>query len=76
MKKEVKILLDKAIASLIISVEHFNRPSDLGRVDAVLILMDHAFEMFLKAAILHKGGRIRQPRAKMTIGFDHSSESD
>jgi hypothetical protein len=72
MKKEVKILLDKAIASLIISVEHFNRPSDLGRVDAVLILMDHAFEMLLKAAILHKGGRIREPRAKMTIGFDHS----
>jgi hypothetical protein len=72
MKKEARILLDKAIASLIISVEHFNRPSDLGRVDAVLILMDHAFEMLLKAAILHRGGRIREPRAKMTIGFDHS----
>jgi len=72
MRKEVKILLDKATASLIISVEHFNRPSDLGRVDAVLILMDHAFEMLLKAAILHRGGKIREPRAKMTIGFDHS----
>jgi hypothetical protein len=71
MKKESKILLDKAVASLILSVEHFNEPSDVGRVEAVLIFMDHAYEMLLKAAILHKGGRIRQPRAKQTIGFDH-----
>ncbi|MDE0135286.1 MAG: hypothetical protein OXM54_10655, partial [Acidimicrobiaceae bacterium] len=33
-------------------------------------LMDHAFEMLLKAAIIHKGGRIRERRAKQTIGFD------
>jgi hypothetical protein len=72
MRKEAKILLDKGIASLILSTEHFNRPSDLGRVDAVLILMDHAFEMLLKAAILHRGGKIREKRAKQTIGFDHS----
>ena len=32
--------------------------------------MDHAFEMLLKAAIIHKGGRIRERRAKQTIGFD------
>ena len=50
MKKEVRLLLGKAIDSLIISVEHFNRPSDQGRVPAVLIMLDHAFEMFLKAA--------------------------
>jgi hypothetical protein len=71
MKKEAKILAGKAIASLIISTEHFNRPSDTGRIESVLILMDHAFEMLLKAAILHKGGRIREPDAKQTIGFDH-----
>lgn len=71
MKKESKILIDKAVASLILSVEHFNRPSDVGRVEAVLIFMDHSFEMLLKAAILHRGGKIRQPRAKQTIGFDH-----
>jgi hypothetical protein len=71
LKKESKILLEKAVSSLILSVEHFNRPSDTGRVEAVLIFMDHAFEMLLKAAILHKGGRIRQPRAKQTLGFDH-----
>jgi hypothetical protein len=32
--------------------------------------MDHAFEMILKAAILKRGGRIRERRAKETIGFD------
>lgn len=70
MKKEAKILLEKAINSLILSVEHFNRPWDRGRVEAVLILLDHAFEMLLKAAILHRGGKIRQAKAKQTIGFD------
>lgn len=55
MKKEAKILLEKAVNSLILSVEHFNRPWDQGRVEAVLILLDHAFEMLLKAAILHRG---------------------
>lgn len=70
MKKEVKILLGKAINSLVLSIEHFNRPSEMGRVETVLILLDHAFEMFLKSAILHRRGKIREPRAKQTIGFD------
>jgi len=71
MKKEAKILRQKAVASLILSIEHFNRPSDTGRTEAVLILLDHAFEMLLKAAILHRGGSIREKGAKQTIGFDH-----
>jgi hypothetical protein len=70
MKKEARLLLGKAIDSLVLSIEVFNRPSDRGRVSTVLILLDHAFEMFLKASILHKGGKIRRPREKQTIGFD------
>ena len=70
MKKEARLLLNKAIDSLIISIEHFNRPYDRGRVTAVLIMLDHAFEMLLKAAILHRGERIREKRAPQTIGFD------
>ena len=70
MKRETKYLLKKAIDSLVLSIEHFNRPWDRGRVDAVLILLDHAFEMLLKAAILHRGGNIRKPRENQTIGFD------
>ena len=70
MKKEVKILRKKAVESLVLSVEHFNRPTDAGRVHAVLMFMDHAFEMLFKAAILHRGGRIRDRRSEQTIGFD------
>lgn len=70
MKKEARLLKSKAISSLLLSIDHFNRLSDVGRVESVLILMDHSFEMLLKAAILHKGGRIREPRQVNTIGFD------
>jgi hypothetical protein len=69
MKKEVKHLYNKAICSLILSVELFNRPYDIGRVPGVLIFLDHSFEMLLKASILHKGGKIKENRAKETIGF-------
>lgn len=70
MKREPKLLLEKACDSLVLSIELFNRPSDRGRVSSTLIQLDHAFEMLLKAALLHRGGRIREKRAKETIGFD------
>ncbi len=69
MKKESKLLLKKAVDSLILSIEHFNRPWDRGRVEAVMIFLDHAFEMLLKAAIIHRGGKIREPRARETISL-------
>lgn len=56
MKRESRLLFTKAVDSLVLSIEHYNRPWDRGRVDAVLILLDHAFEMLLKAAIPHRGG--------------------
>jgi hypothetical protein len=70
MRREVKILHKQALDSLILSIEHFNRPDDRGRVSTVLILLDHAFEMLLKASVLHRGGKIRERRARETIGFD------
>ena len=70
MIKEAKLLKSKAISSLILSIDHFNRPWDTGRTEAVLIFMDHAFEMLLKASILTRGDRIRELREKNTIGFD------
>lgn len=71
MRKLAKLLLNRALDGLLLSVDHFNRPWDRGRPEAVLINLDHGFEMLLKAAILHRGGRIREQRAKQTIGFDH-----
>lgn len=70
MKREVRLLLTKACDSLLLSIELFNRPNDRGRVSGVLIQIDHSFEMLLKAAILHKGGRIREKQTKETIGFE------
>lgn len=70
MKREARLLLNKAVDSLVLSVEHFNRPYDRGRVASVLILLDHSFEMLLKASILQRGGSIRDGKSKETIGFD------
>ncbi|MCB9000218.1 MAG: hypothetical protein H6540_09165 [Bacteroidales bacterium] len=69
MKNEAKHLYQKAIDSLTLSIELFNRPHECGRTHGVLIFLDHSFEMLLKAAIIHKGGKIREKRAKETIGF-------
>lgn len=70
MKKEVKLLLERSINSLILSIEHFNRPWDRGRIETVLILLDHSFEILLKASILHDGGKIREKGHSETFGFD------
>jgi hypothetical protein len=70
MKREASLLLAKACDSLILSIELFNRPHDRGRISSTLIQLDHAFEMLMKASILHRGGRIREKRARETIGFD------
>lgn len=70
MKRETKLLLEKAVNALILSIDHFNRPSDRGRVEAVLIFLDHSFEMLLKSAILHRGGRIFEKGSAHSLGFN------
>lgn len=70
MKKKARLLLSKAIESLILCTDHFNRPWDDGRTHAVLIFLDHSFEMLLKAAIIERGGKIHEKGAAETIGFD------
>ncbi len=70
MKKEAKVLFGKSVDSLFLAVEHFNRPWDRGRPEAVLILLDRSFELLLKNVIVHKGGKIRERRAEETLGFD------
>jgi len=70
MKREARNLLQKSTDSTLLAIEHFNRPWDRGRHEAVLILLDRSFELLLKSIIVHKGGKIRERRAKETIGFD------
>lgn len=72
MKKLPATLFEKSLDSLVLAIEHFNRPWDRGRHEAVLILLDRAFELLLKAVILHKGGKIRERYERETIGFEKS----
>ena len=69
MKKEVRQLRQRALNSLALSAEHFNRPWDRGRTEAVLIFLGHSLEMLLKAAIRHRRGKLRKARERQTIGF-------
>ena len=69
MKRIVKILLEKATDSLLLSIEFFNRPFDRGRHHASLILLDHSFEMLLKASLLQRGAKIYDRKTKQTVGF-------
>jgi hypothetical protein len=70
MKKEARLLKAKAISSLVLGIDHFNRQWDVGRSDTVLILLDHAFEMLLKAAILEKSGILREAGDDHTYTFE------
>ncbi len=47
-KRDVAELKGRAINSLVLGIELFNRPHDQGRSESVLILLHHAFEMLLK----------------------------
>lgn len=71
MKKEAKLLYSRALDSLVLGVDHFNRCWDRGRTEAVLIFLDRAFELLLKAVIVEKGGSIRDKQDhSRTIGHD------
>ena len=45
MKRESRLLLAKAVDSLVLAIEHFNRPWDRGRIDAVLLLLDQTLSV-------------------------------
>lgn len=54
-KRDVAELKKRAINSLVLGIELFNRPHDAGRAESVLMLLHHAFEMLLKAIIIEGG---------------------
>jgi Domain of unknown function (DUF3644) len=70
LKKNVAPLLQNSIESLTLAIEIFNRPTELARTHGVLILLQHAFEMLLKAAILQRTGSIHEREKKYSYGFD------
>lgn len=72
MRKEAKLLKEKAVNSLRLSVDHFNRQWDVGRKEAVLIFLDHSFEMLMKSAILERTGKLREAGQESTYTFEKS----
>ena len=68
--RDVAELKIRAIDSLVLGIELFNRPHDRGRAEAVLIHLHHAFEMLLKAIIKHRTGTIHSKEGTHTYGFD------
>lgn len=50
---------DTAVESLTLSIELFNRPSNIAREHAVIMMLAHSFEMLLKAAIFEQRGTVR-----------------
>lgn len=73
-KRDVKELRQRAINSLILAIELFNRPHEDGRPEATLILLHHAFEMLLKAIIKEKNGTVHAKDKKYSYSFDKCLE--
>ena len=55
LKQQARVLKRKALTSFITAAEAFNSPRDDGRVTKVLLHLQHAFEMLLKAALVQAG---------------------
>jgi len=73
-KRDVSELRERAINSLVLGIELFNRPHDKGRAEGVLIFLHHAFEMLLKAIIKDKIGSVHAKGGKYSYGFDKCLE--
>lgn len=74
VKRDVAELKKRAINSIVLGIELFNRPHDQGRCEGVLIFMHHAFEMLLKAIIMEKTRIVHTKEGKKSYRFDKCLE--
>lgn len=70
IRREAKILKEKALASLKRSVVAFNGFDDEGRHCAVLRDLQHSFEMLLKAALTQEQVPVFDKRLGRSVGFE------
>lgn len=71
LKQESRVLKGKAVDSLTCAVEAFNSPHNTGRVTRVLLHLQHAFEMLLKAALVQAGEKnVFDRETGRSIGFE------
>lgn len=69
MRRDARILKRKAIASLRRAAAGFNSLEDEGRHTTVLLHLQHAFEMLLKAGLHQKRVPVVDPHSGQSIGF-------
>ncbi|WP_219994738.1 hypothetical protein [Microbacterium sp. SGAir0570] len=72
LRQSARILKAKALASVRASVIAFNGLDEDGRVTNVLLRMQHAFEMLMKAALNHSGVTVFDKKSGKSIGLDRA----
>lgn len=70
MRAVAKTLQAKALSSMRTAMTAFNNPQDDGRETVVLLHLQHAFEMLLKAALVQGGAKVFDKRSGRSIGFE------
>lgn len=70
LKRDARILKTKAVHSLRIAMQTFNAYSEEGRMDSVLLHLQHACEMLLKAVLLQSKHKVFDTKSGRSIGFD------
>lgn len=72
MKNDARILHAKAIASMRSAAVAFNSLHDEGRSTTVLLHLQHAFEMLLKAALAQAGKPVFDKGTGRSISFEQA----
>jgi hypothetical protein len=70
LRREARTLKAKALSSLRRAVTAFNSCDDDGRITSVLLHMQHAAEMVLKAILVQKRAKVFDPTKQTSIGFE------
>lgn len=69
LRNETRVLKQKAHGSMRNAMTAFNSPHDAGRVTAVLLQLQHSFEMLLKAALVQTKVAVFDKQTGRSIGF-------
>jgi len=72
MRREARLLKTKAVSSLRRSAQAFNSLDDDGRITTVLLHLQHAFEMLLKASLVERRIVVFDPKTGRSIGFQRA----
>lgn len=70
LRQQARVLKRKALTSFITAAEAFNSPRDEGRITRVLLHLQHAFEMLLKAALVQSGKPVFDQATGRSMGFE------